>query len=144
MENDLPFVDEHRLLVPAPAPVVWRHLTAQIPRFASSGSFARLLGAQPQAVWGTPPEQGATLPGFKVAQVVPGHRLVLTGRHRFSRYALILTLTEQPDGTMLLARTQAEFPGFSGGVYRQLVIGSGIHASVVARLLRRISQAAQG
>ena len=143
MNNDLPFVDEHRVFVSAPAHAVWRGLTEQIPRFASSGTFADLLATEPRRASGTSLDQGATLPGFKVAQVVEGHRMVLTGRHRFSRYALILTLTQQTDGTMLRARTQAEFPGFRGSVYRQLVIGSGMHAVVVNRLLRRISRAAQ-
>jgi hypothetical protein len=68
---------------------------------------------------------------------------VLTGRHRFSRYALILTLAEQPDGTMLCARTQASFPGLHGSLYRALVIGSGAHRVLVRRLLRTIRRSAE-
>jgi hypothetical protein len=142
VEIDLPFVDEHTLLVPAANATVWRCLVVQIPRFASGGGFARLLGAQPSRASGGPLGAGATLPGFEVAQAVAGHRLVLVGRHRFSRYALTVTLSQQPEGTMLSARTQAEFPGFRGAAYRLLVIGSGIHALLVARLLRTIGQAA--
>jgi hypothetical protein len=79
-----------------------------------------------------------------VAEAVPGRRVRLTGRHRFSQYAFILTLVTQPDSTMLSARTHAEFPGLRGSVYRRLVIGSGVHRVLVARLLRAVRRQAEG
>lgn len=145
-DDDLPFIDEHQVLVSASAPAVWRSLTMQIarPRLCSAAALAYLLAAEPRRASGRPLAAGATLPGFTVAEAVPGRRVRLTGRHRFSQYALILTLVTQPDGTMLSARTHAEFPGRRGSVYRQLVIGSGIHRALVARLLRAVRRRAEG
>lgn len=145
VDNDLPFIDEHRVLVSAPAPAVWRSLTLQItrPRFAGAEALAYLLAAEPRRASGKPLAEGASLPGFTVAEAVPGRRVRLTGRHRYSRYALILTLAAQTDGTTLSARTYAEFPGLRGGVYRRLVIGSGAHRVFVGRLLRTVRRRAE-
>lgn len=143
-DDDLPFVDEHRVLVSAPSFAVWRSLTAQIPRFAGTEAFAHLLGATPRRASGRPLGEGATVPGFAVAEAVPGRRVRLAGRHRFSRYALTLTLDERPDGTMLSARTDAAFPGATGWVYRRLVISSGAHRVLVTRLLRAVRRRAEG
>jgi hypothetical protein len=146
VDDDLPFIDEQNLLVSAPALAVWRSLTMQLTpsRLTSAEAFTRLLAAEPRRASGRPLGEGATLPGFKVAEAVPGRRVRLTGRHRFSQYALILTLLTQPDGTMLSARTYAEFPGLRGSVYRRLVIGSGAHRVVVARLLHAVRRQAEG
>jgi hypothetical protein len=95
VDNDLPFIDEHQLLVSAPARAVWRSLTMQLPRFAGGEAFAYLLGAEPRRATGKPLAEGATLPAFAVAEFVPERRIRLTGRHRFSRYAFILTLATQ-------------------------------------------------
>ena len=54
-------------------------------------------------------------------------RLVLTGRHRFSRYALVFELEPLGEHTVLKALTYAVFPGLHGRVYRLLVIGSRAH-----------------
>lgn len=144
-DGDLPFVDEHRVLVSAPALAVWGSLTVQLAGHGNAGTeaFARLLAAEPGRASGTPLEEGATLPGFAVAEAVPGRRIRLTGRHRFSRYALTLTLVARPEGTMLSARTDAEFPGLHGFVYRGLVIGSGAHRVFVRRLLRTVGRRAE-
>jgi len=139
----LPFVDEHRVLVSAPAFVVWSALAAQIPQFAGSETFVRLLGASPNRASGEPIAKGATLPGFRVAEAVPGHRLRLTGRHHFSRYELLLTLAEHPGGTLLSASTYAAFPWPHGRVYRLIVIGSRIHRALVIRLLRDVRRRAE-
>ena len=78
-------------------------------------------------------DAGASVPGFRVAEVEPEQWVRLVGRHRFSRYALVLTLDARPDGTLLRAGTYAEFPGLHGGVYRAMVISSGGHGVIVDR-----------
>lgn len=146
-DGDLPFVDEHQVLVSAPAPAVWRALTTQINRSglagASAASYGRLVDAEPRRASGNLPDEGATLPGFRVAEAAPGRLLRLAGRHRFSRHALVLTLVTQPDGTLLSARTYAEFPGLHGRVYRLLVIGSGGHRVLLGRLLHAVRREAE-
>jgi hypothetical protein len=139
----LPFVDEHHVLVPAPPRVVWESLTKQFSRPGLTGLVAHLLGTEPRRASGTPPAEGATLPGFAVAQAVPGSRLRLTGRHRFSRYELIFHLRPEHDATTLSALTYAEFPGLHGRVYRRLVIGSGAHSLLLGRLLRAVRRDAR-
>jgi hypothetical protein len=131
--------------VSAPAPAVWRSLTGLLgrPRPAATNAFAHLVAAEPRRASGTLFDEGATLPGFKVTEAVPGRRVRLAGRHRFSQYALVLTLAAQPDGTVLSARTYARFPGLHGAVYRQLVIGSGAHRVFVTRLLRAVRRRAE-
>lgn len=46
-------------------------------------------------------------------------------------------------GTLLSARSHAVFPGPAGWAYRQMVIGSGGHRILVARLLRSVGRAAE-
>jgi hypothetical protein len=141
--NEPPFVDEHSTRVAAPAAAVWRALGVQLPRFAGNEAFARVLAAEPRRVSGGALEAGATLAGFAVAEAVPGRRLRLVGRHRYARYALLLELAERPGGTLLVARTNAAFPGVVGGLYRRLVIGSGAHRVLVRRLLRDVRRRAE-
>ncbi|WP_319462606.1 hypothetical protein [Micromonospora sp. RTP1Z1] len=147
-DGELPFVDEHQVLVSAPASAVWRALTTQINRSqlagASAGAYGHLVAAEPRRASGNLPDEGATLPGFRVAEAVPGHLLRLVGRHRFSRHALVFTLVPQSDGTLLSARTDAEFPGLHGRVYRLLVIGSGGHRVLLGRLLHAVRRQAEG
>jgi hypothetical protein len=139
VDSELPFIDEHRVLVSAPPAAVWSALATRMPRL---GSLAHVLGAEPRHASGKPLEEGATMPGFKVESVEPGHRVVLTGRHRLSRYEFVFTLDAEPGGTMLSARSNAEFPGPQGWIYRKLVIGSGIHGLLVPRLLNGIGHRA--
>jgi hypothetical protein len=140
----LPFIDEHDVLVAASADSVWHLLGASL---GSSGSVARLLvtllAAVPSSRSGDSLSQGATMPGFDVAEAVPGDRLVLAGRHRFSEYALIFVLADEPGGTRLSALTHARFPGIRGELYRTAVIRSGAHRVLVMRLLRGIRRAAE-
>ncbi|MBS2964400.1 hypothetical protein KGA66_15185 [Actinocrinis puniceicyclus] len=145
METDLPFIDEHQVVVAAPAAVVWQSLTARIikTRLGVSEAFARAVAARPSEATGTLLDEGSTMPGFAVAECVPGDHLTLVGSHRFSRYVLRFGLTEQPGGTVLSARSNAEFPGLPGRAYRQFVIGSGGHRVLVGRLLRSVARSAE-
>jgi hypothetical protein len=145
-EDDLPFVDEHHVLVAAPSAVVWRSLAAQFARglrISGAEAYARLVAAEPRRASGTPLREGATLPGFRIAESVPGEHVRLIGRHRFSEYALTLTLVARPGETLLSALTHARFPGAGGYVYRQLVIGSGAHHLLVPRLLHAVRRRAE-
>jgi hypothetical protein len=128
VDGDLPFVDEHRTTIEAPREIVWPRLRQYVDRMLAAndgGLFTRVLGAQPPA-------------GFEVAEEVPEERVVLTGRHRFSRYALVFELDPFGDQTVLRARTFARFPGPHGRVYRLLVIGSHAHVVATRRILASI------
>lgn len=138
--NQLPYIDEHRQPVGAPAEAVWAAV-ARVLRQDMGGSeaFARLLGCDPlrstAEFTGRP---GETVPGFRVFEAEPGRRLELRGRHRFSNYALTFVV----EGGELRALTHAEFPGLRGRLYRALVIESGMHRLFTRRMLRRIARAA--
>jgi len=137
--EQLPFIDEHTQRVDASADAVWAALSKVLRREMGGGEwFARLLGCDP--VQGTREfsgRPGETVPGFRVAEVEPGRRLALRGRHRFARYALTFVL----DGDLLRAQTHAVFPGILGRLYRAAVIGSGGHRLVTRRLLRQVARA---
>jgi hypothetical protein len=125
----LPFIDEISLEVAAPRDEVWSRLErfAQRSLLSSGGPFHRVLGTEPR-------------PGFEVAASVPGERLELTGRHRFSRYRLEFTLNDSAPGTTrLAARSFAEFPGAHGRAYRALVIGTRLHVLATRGMLRAIA-----
>jgi hypothetical protein len=140
----LPDVDEHRLHVTVPAFVVWEALGASLRNQGRRGAaYARLVGAEPARAEGDPLQLGSTIPGFAVRDAVPTERLVLVGRHRFSRYELVFALEESDGVTVLSARTRAAFPGLHGGAYRALVIGSGAHRVLVRRWLHGIKRAAE-
>ncbi len=99
-----------------------------------------LVPARAQGDWSGTPRPGDCVPGFTVERSLRPSSLELSGRHRFSRYALVFELDETgEDGCRLRARTYAEFPGLAGRAYRTLVIGSGGHRLVVRRLLRDIA-----
>jgi len=124
----LPFIDEHAIDVAASRGAVWSRLERFAGRALTSGSgpLHRLLGTEPPA-------------GFAVASSVPGERLELTGRHRFSRYRLEFTLSDASSGaTRLAARSYAEFPGPHGHAYRALVIGTRLHVLATRAMLRAI------
>ncbi len=143
--DDLPFVDERRVLVAASAAAVWAALVRQFdgPGRASTQAYAQLVGAEPRRASGRMLDEGASVPGFRVAEVEPEQWVRLVGRHRFSQYSLVLTLDARPDGTLLRAGTYAEFPGLHGRVYRALVISSGGHGVIVDRMLRAIRSRAE-
>ncbi|WP_151084231.1 SRPBCC family protein [Nocardioides cynanchi] len=145
---DLPFVDEHEVVVAAAPDRVWAALVATLDRAFSrpaATAYARLVGCRPVGASGPRPlTQGSTLPGFRVTIAVPGSRLVLEGRHRFSTYAMVVRL--EPDGrggTRLRAETDATFPGVAGGAYRALVIGSRGHLIGMRRLLEAVRRRAE-
>ncbi|WP_445525236.1 hypothetical protein [Streptomyces cyslabdanicus] len=139
----LPHVDEHATVVAAGADAVWRGIGDVLDRsFASPRAtrYARLVGCADRAADGPRPlAEGSTVPGFRVVSAVVGRELVLTGRHRFSSYALILRLEQAgPGRSRLRAETRAAFPGPAGRLYRTLVIGTGGHAVGMRRLLSAI------
>lgn len=138
--DDLPFVDERRVLVAAPAAAVWHELARQFadPGRSAAQAYAHLVGTEPRRASGRMFDPGASVPGFQVDEVEREQWVRLVGRHRFSRYVLLLRLEAPPDGTLLRAETYAEFPGLHGAVYRALVISSGGHGVIVDRMLRAI------
>jgi hypothetical protein len=138
--EQLPYIDEHTQPMTVPADVVWTALVSVLRRhMGGSRRVARILGCDPaEGTAGFTGRTGEAVPGFRVAECEPGRRLVLRGRHRFSRYALTFVL----DGDRLCARTHAVFPGVLGWLYRSLVIGSGAHRVVTRRLLRQVGRAA--
>ncbi len=125
----LPYVDEHAVDIPASRAVVWaaleRHVASSLRR-AEGFPLTRVLGTEPRA-------------GFAVAERSPAERLTLTGRHRFSRYALAFVLADAGNGaTRVRARTYAAFPGVHGRVYRALVIGTRAHVVATNHILRSV------
>ena len=126
--NPLPDLDRHEIVVAAPRERVWRVLNqvaAQL-GFSSRNPAALLLGTHPHR-------------GFEVSESVPMDRVILTGRHRFSRYELCFELAETPDSEVSIgAVTHAEFPGIHGRLYRALVIESGLHAVATNQILRTL------
>jgi hypothetical protein len=109
--------------------VVWARLQRFAERSLLAGDdlFRRILGTDPRA-------------GFAVAASVPGERLELAGRHRFSRYVLEFSLRDGAEGTTrLAARSFAEFPGIHGRAYRALVIGTRLHVLATRGMLRAIA-----
>ena len=127
--EDLPYVDEHHVLVDAPRDRTWAALESSLARAVDGdGSrLTRVLGCSPRS-------------GFGVASRVDGDRLELSGRHRFSRYRLVFTLAAAASGgTRLSATTYAAFPGPHGAAYRLLVIGSGAHVLATRRMLASVA-----
>ncbi len=134
--DELPLLDSHALRIGAPPHVVWQQLTAYVDRVlvdAERGPLAR--------IWGTEPPSG-----FAVTDVVEGHRLTTSGRHRFSTYRLVFEVepVEPVEGAAeLRALSYAEFPGSTGRIYRALVIGSGAHVLATRRMLRAVRERAE-
>lgn len=136
MPDDPPFLDRHEVLVAAPPRAVWAALPAVLPGPRAAAS-AWLVGADPARPSGVVPEEGAAVPGFRVAEAVPERCLRLVGRHRFSRYVLTFTLQPAGAGTLLAATSHAAFPGVLGALYRVAVVGTGGHGLVVPAVRRR-------
>ena len=132
-DGEIPFVDEHSILIPAPREHVWSMLRRYVDSTLGVGArnpLARILGTDPPA-------------GFEVERETPGERLEMAGRHRFSRYRLVFALVDASDNeTRLSARTYAEFPGLRGRAYRALVIGTRLHVVATNQILRSIRRAA--
>ncbi|MDX3641851.1 hypothetical protein [Streptomyces sp. MB09-02B] len=137
----LPYVDEHTILVEADADEVWWALAEALDWAFSRPAavrYAKLVGCVDHTASGPrPPAEGeTTFPGFRTLTAIPGSRLTLLGRHRFSSYTLTFHLDAAgPDHTRLRAETRAAFPGPAGGLYRLLALGTGTHARLTRRLL---------
>lgn len=136
----LPYIDQHVHWTDAPPEAVWTAAVAVLGRsFGGAGRVGRVLGCEPASCSGRfEGREGQTLPGFRVVEAEPGRRLILRGRHRFSRYELAVLL----DPGQVRAQTSAAFPGPLGRLYRAGVIGTGAHRLVTKRLLRQVAEAA--
>jgi hypothetical protein len=124
----LPHIDDHEVRIDAPVEAVFpvlRHYVASALGAAEGRIIARLLGTDPPA-------------GFAVAEEVPDRLIRLAGRHRFSRYELVFELVDVPEGSVLRARSYAEFPGLHGRLYRAAVIGSRGHVLATRHILRSV------
>ena len=129
-----PFVDEHAVDVDASTERAWEALSSYVDRVLTrptGSAFTRLIGTVPAS-------------GFAVTSGVPGERLELTGRHRFSRYRLVFTVRPgpRPDTARLVATTYAAFPGPHGAAYRLLVISTRLHVLATRRMLASVARRA--
>lgn len=149
----LPYIDQHSKTFAADEAATWAALLAVLRGTDQPvwRSYAQLVGCDPTKStgdWRGEPQLGATIPGFRVESVHAPRRLVLTGRHRFSRYELTFVLERSElaggggGGTRLRAETRAAFPGVTGTLYRALVIGSGAHVVATRRLLSLVGKLA--
>ena len=142
--DDLPLLDEHSLVVTAAPDHAWDAALESLRESfsGSAGLFARLLGCDPSEVSGWDrPAVGSSIPGFRVVAADRPRLLVLAGRHRFSRYGIVLRLEPCEAGTRCRLESRGAFPGPHGRLYRMAVIGSGGHVVGVRRLLRGIREA---
>lgn len=128
--TDLPYVDEHSIRIAEPRDRVWEALTEYV-----ESSLTRADGSALTRILGTTPRGG-----FEVAETAPAERLVLVGRHRFSRYRLAFELADAEGETQLRAQTYAAFPGLHGRAYRALVIGTRLHVVGTNHLLRTVAR----
>ena len=143
---ELPFIDEHRRTVAAPASATWDALGRTMADSTDRIPFvlARVWGLIPaRAVGPRPLEAGSALPGFCVTEAAPGRRLILEGAHRFSSYRLDFLIVPAHDRSLLHARSYAVFPGPHGAIYRMLVIDSRAHVFAVRHLLTGIARNAE-
>ncbi len=132
--GDLPFIDRHTLPLEDLSPdVVWAALDAHARSlgFGPRNPLAAVLGTRPRA-------------GFEVTEVERGRALTLTGRHRFSRYALRFEVEPgAAGGTLLSALSFGAFPGVHGRAYRLAVVGSRGHVLATRHLLHAIARRAR-
>ncbi|WP_327143139.1 hypothetical protein [Nocardia sp. NBC_01327] len=120
----LPYIDQHSTSIAADRTRAWAALLRTTCR--------------------NPDDLSTLPPGFTLDEADPPARLSAIGRHPFSRYRLTFTLDEiDPHTTRLTALTHAAFPGLHGGIYKALVIGTGLHRLVVREMLHRIAGAAE-
>ena len=137
-------IDERTREVAAPAARSWEALIAPGHMGRGAERVARALGCDPAVRSGEPGTVGSTTPGFRVARSVPPRELGLEGRHRFSRYELTFLVEEAgPGHSRIRARTNAEFPGLHGTIYRAMVIGTRAHIVATQKMLDGIAGQAE-
>lgn len=144
MERRLPFIDAYEERVEAAPVETWAALERTL-RHRLSGTppslFVKAWNLQPRehrGSWQRGIELSSAVPGFEVSELIPRERLVLSGRHRFSRYAAVFILDDEGDETLLRVETWAVFPGLAGRAYRAMVIGTRMHRLVTLGLLRGV------
>ncbi|MBC8068158.1 MAG: hypothetical protein IAG13_07480 [Deltaproteobacteria bacterium] len=132
MGDELPHIDQHAITIAARRDAVWAALERYVGETIGTSRLpllGHLLGTDPPS-------------GFVVAEREPGRRLVLAGRHRFSRYRLVFELEDAVDAaTVLRANSYAVFPGPHGRVYRALVIGTRLHVLATRGILHAVRRA---
>jgi hypothetical protein len=144
---DLPHVDEHEVTVAAPAEATWAAVLAAVHDTSAAPAAraaARALGCDPATTAGWDrPGPGATVPGFRIITADQPRLLVVAGRHRFSRYGIVVRLEPAGGGTRVRLESRAAFPGPHGALYRLAVVGTGGHVVAVRRLLAGVRRAAE-
>jgi ketosteroid isomerase-like protein len=129
VSTDLPYIDEHAIVIAAPRHVVWAALEHEFVS-AGRGTVRRWLAVALRAV---------PTSGFSTVERVEGRRLGLAGAHRFARYRLTFDLVEAGDGmTKVTATSHAAFPGVAGRLYRALVVATPVHVVATTGLLHAI------
>jgi hypothetical protein len=146
--DELPYVDEHSIVIDAAADATWAAVLRVSERSVSSRAssrFARLLGCADTVAAGPRPlAMGSVVPGFHVADADAPRELALVGSHRFSNYALLFHLDDLGSGrSRVRAETRAEFPGAKGSAYRAMVIGTRMHVLVTRRMLAAVKRLAE-
>lgn len=140
-------IDEHSATIAATPPLVWDALIETLAEFGASRRARRgaaILGCSETEISGELPEVGAAIPGFVVARSIPPAVLALLGEHRYSRYALIFRVLEDPSGLIRLsAESRGEFPRGRGRAYRALILGSGGHVGITRGMLRAVRRKAE-
>jgi hypothetical protein len=146
--SELPFVDRYSVEVAASPEYLWDALVGAIGGRSlgpAGPALARILGCEDGESKGPRPlSGGSTLPGFHVVEADEPNRLILEGRHRYSRYHLTMSISaSNRGGASLCAETRAAFPGTIGWLYRKAVIGSGGHGLLVRQFLAGIKSSAE-
>ena len=140
----LPYLDEHAILVAASREATWAALLGMVQGIGSD-RFVRMLGAVDAASSGPRPlDVGSTVPGFHVVVADEPDELALAGRHRYADYLLTFRLEQAHDGgTRLAAVSRGAFPGWVGGLYRALVVGTRLHVLATRRMLVVVKRRAE-